>query len=203
MTGKIRFFFDFASPFAYFSLAGLEEIAARHGRDIVWTPILLWVARKHFGMTPPMNDGAKGPYLMADTERSAAFHGVPFLMPDSFGKSSHMAARLFYGLGDPARQVPFARAVFAAHFTENADIADLETVVSIAECAGISRSEAAELASAQSSKDALAAATQSAIDCNVWGSPFFILDGEGFFGADRLPQLDWRLSTESDRKGAS
>lgn len=201
MTRTIRFFFDFASPYAYFSIRRLEGIAAKRGCVIVWTPILLWAVRTHFGMTPPMEDGPKAAYLTADTERSAAFHGVEFTMPDSFGKSSHLAARLFYGLGEGERQVPYAKAVFAAHFTENMDIANPEILALIAQRAGISQSECADLTAAQVSKDALARAVQEAIDSEVWGSPFFTLDGEGFFGADRLPQLDWRLASRAGGGG--
>lgn len=194
MPRQIDFYFDFGSPFAYFSVGSLERIAADHNCTVVWTPILLWAVRKHFQMTPPMEDGAKAHYMLADIERSAAFHGVPYKTPDSFGKSSHLAARLFYGLDGSDRRIPFVKAVFAAHFAESADIADPGTLAGIAQDCGIDRDKATALATAQSSKDALAAATQRAIDDRVWGSPYFILDGESFFGADRLPQLEWRLS---------
>ena len=43
-------------------------------------------------------------------------------------------------------------------------------------------------------RERLAAAVDAAIADKVCGSPFFIIDGEPFFGADRLPQIAWRLS---------
>ena len=43
-------------------------------------------------------------------------------------------------------------------------------------------------------RERLAAAVADAVAAGVFGSPFVILDGEPFFGADRLPQIAWRLS---------
>ncbi|MEQ8442694.1 MAG: 2-hydroxychromene-2-carboxylate isomerase [Alphaproteobacteria bacterium] len=193
MTRRLDFFFDFTSPFAYFALNRVEVLAEEYDLDVAWTPVLLWAVRQHFGMVPPMEDGPKADYIPADMARSAAFYDVPFRLPDTFGKSTHLAARLFYGLADRDRQVSYTKAVFRAHFSDNADIADPETLAGMAASCGIGADEAKSLATADSSKEALAASVQHAIDRKVWGSPFFILDNECFFGVDRLPQIEWRL----------
>jgi 2-hydroxychromene-2-carboxylate isomerase len=39
----------------------------------------------------------------------------------------------------------------------------------------------------------LGEAIERAVADHVCGSPYFLVDGEGFFGADRLPQIAWRL----------
>lgn len=195
MTRTIEFYFDFASPYAYFSLAGLQALEAAQGCTVAWRPILLWAVRQRFEMTPPMEDGAKGGYLPLDMARSAAFHGVPFVMPESFGRSTHLAARFFYGLAGerPEAALGFAQAVFGAHFADSANIADAAVLVEIGSRLGLAPAESTEMMQGQASRDALARAVETAVERRVWGSPFFILGDEPFFGADRLPQLEWRL----------
>jgi len=196
MIKTIDFYFDFASPYAYFALAKLEALAAAQAAEIAWRPFLLWAARKHFAMTPPMDEGPKGGYMPMDMQRSAAFHGLPFVMPDSFGKSSHLAARCFYGLkaARPEVLMDYTKAVFNAHFAQNRDIADAAVLAEIGGHLELTEAVCAEAMQSQTARDALAAAVERAVADKVWGSPFFILDGEPFFGADRLPQLEWRLA---------
>ena len=43
-------------------------------------------------------------------------------------------------------------------------------------------------------KERLKAQTQAAIERGVFGSPFIFVDGEPFWGADRLPQVEAWLS---------
>ncbi|MEQ8294768.1 MAG: 2-hydroxychromene-2-carboxylate isomerase [Roseovarius sp.] len=196
MTSAIDFYFDFASPYAYCAAPLAEDIAAAHGVRLVWRPVLLWACRNHFGMAPPLQDGPKADYMPLDFQRSAAFHGLPFVMPPSFAKSTHAAARLYYGIAaqDEAEATTFARHTLSAHFGQGADLTDPETLADLAAQTGLSRSEADHLMTADTSKEALRHANDAAIAAGIWGSPFFLLDGEPFFGADRLPQLDWRLS---------
>jgi 2-hydroxychromene-2-carboxylate isomerase len=196
MPRTIEFYFDFASPYAYFSLARLEALAQARGCTIAWRPILLWAVRQRFEMIPPMEDGPRADYIRNDMMRSAAFHDVPFVLPDSFGRSTHLAARLLYGLGESRPElVPrFAHAVFEAHFVCNGDIADARLLAGVGAVLGLPHAVSERLMTEQSSRDALAAAIDEAGERQVWGSPFFFLDGEAFFGADRLPQLDWRLA---------
>ena len=206
MTGSIDFYFDFASPYAYCAAPLAEDIAAAHGARLVWRPVLLWACRNHFGMVAPLQDGPKADYMPLDFERSAAFHGLPFIMPPSFAKSTHAAARLFYGIaaqdgaGAATRATDFARHALAAHFGQGADLTDPATLADLAAHIGLSRPEAEHLATADTSKDKLRQANDAAIAAGIWGSPFFLLDGEPFFGADRLPQLDWRLSRRAARE---
>ena len=82
MATPIRFYLDFASPYAWFALDGIERLAREHGREIEWRPVLIWAVLKAHGIAAPMNVPAKRDYLVADMVRSAAFHGVPYRAPD-------------------------------------------------------------------------------------------------------------------------
>jgi 2-hydroxychromene-2-carboxylate isomerase len=194
MTEPITLWFDFASPYAYFALDRLERLAEAHDRTIVWRPMLLWAALKAQGVAPPMDSAAKRNYFLADMARSAAFHGVVYRPPSRFPASSHRPARLFYAFEDARAARAFGRDVFRAYFEADADLSDAETVVALAERHGF-RPEAARAAmDGEIARRRLAEANEAAVAAGVCGSPWIEADGEAFFGADRLPQLAWRLS---------
>ncbi|MGQ0526352.1 MAG: DsbA family protein, partial [Betaproteobacteria bacterium] len=51
-TNRIDFYFDFSSPYGYFASTRIEDIATRHGRDVIWRPILLGAVFKVTGQQP-------------------------------------------------------------------------------------------------------------------------------------------------------
>jgi len=193
----IVFYFDFASPYAYFAADGIERIAAENGRTVEWRAFLAWAAFKAHGISPPMDVPAKHAYFVTDMVRSAAFHGVPYRHP-KLPVSAHRAARLFHVVAeeDPGIARAFARKAFSAFFAEGEDIAAEAVVLRIARDCGIAEDTAREAIEGPLGRALLAAAVDRAVADGVCGSPFFLVDGEPFFGADRLPQIAWRLSQD-------
>ncbi len=193
MPNPIRFYFDFASPYAYFASTSIEGLAQEFGRTVEWRPILLWAVFKTHGIAPPMDLALRRDYLLHDMVRSAAFFDVPYRTPEKLTLSSHLAARLFYATlqTDADKAVTFARRVFTAFFVEGRDIAQEDVLRALAIEAGIAGDAAAE--DMKAGRPLLERAVNDAIADKVVGSPFFLVDGEGFFGADRLPQLRWYL----------
>lgn len=193
----IVFYFDFASPYAYFAADGIERIAAENGRTVEWRAFLAWAAFRAHGIAPPLDVPAKHAYFITDMVRSAAFHGVPYRQP-KLPVSAHRAARLFHVVAaeDPGMARTFARRAFSAFFAEGEDIAAEAVVLRIARDCGIAEDTAREAIEGPLGRALLAAAVDRAVADGVCGSPFFVVDGEPFFGADRLPQIAWRLSQD-------
>lgn len=195
MTGKIVFYFDFASPYAYFALDRIEEIGRATGRDVEWRPVLVWAIFKELGISPPTEVAVKRDYMFADMKRSAAFYGLPYSHPAKIPASAHLATRLYLALADSdailARQ--FGRALLNAFFGDERDITDKAVILAIAAETGIDASTAEDGMNGPRGRELLAAAVAQGVADGVIGSPFFIIDGERFFGADRLPQINWRL----------
>lgn len=193
---SIDFFFDFASPYAWFALSGLQDLAKRHERVIRLRPMLLWAVLKERGMPPPLEHEAKKAYLLHDMQRSARFYGLPFRMPDAFPTSSHLPARLQLQL--QAAQHPqaaaFADAVLTAYFTRNIDLRDASEICRIAAALGIEPQWAEEALASEHGRERLKQANAEALAAGVWGSPFIIVDDEPYFGADRLPQIARQLA---------
>ena len=196
MGGPIRFYFDFASPYAYFATAEIERLGTEFGRDVEWRPILLWAVLKAHGIAPPMDAPIKRAYFLHDMQRSAAFHGLPYREPVKLPLSSHMAARLYYATldDDPEKAAILASRLLSAFFVEQKDIADEAVLAGLAAEAGIAAQAALDGMKGLKGRTLLERAVEDAIAAKVVGSPYFLVDGEGFFGADRLPQLRWFLA---------
>ncbi|MAZ03860.1 MAG: 2-hydroxychromene-2-carboxylate isomerase, partial [Sneathiella sp.] len=90
----------------------------------------------------------------------------------------------------------FAKAVYAAYFVEGKDISEPEVVADIA--AGVGAERTAFLAAVQDAeiKEAFKKSVEEIVfERKVFGAPFFIVDGQSFWGADRVGQLDEWLTT--------
>jgi 2-hydroxychromene-2-carboxylate isomerase len=197
MSTRIEFFFDFSSPYAYLASRRIGEVAARHGRTVWWRPMMLGPALAATGGKPLVELPLKGEYAKRDLPRTARFMGVPFRWPGRFPVVSLAAARAFYWLEEaaPDRAVPFAEAVFRAFFVDDRDIADRAVVAAlIAEVGGDAEAGLAAIATA-AIKERLKAVTEAAVARGVFGSPFVFVDGEPFWGADRLGQVERWLET--------
>lgn len=198
MAEPIEFYFDFSSPYGYLLSEKIEEIAARHDRKVKWRPILLGVVFKATGSAPlTLQFPAKAEYSVRDFARSARFLGVPYRHPGKFPLATQAAARAFYWIHDRNHRLSrdFAHAAYRALFVDDRDISSPETVLDIAAGLGLDRDQVAAAIQSQEMKDRLKAECDSALAKGVFGSPHVVIDGEPFFGADRLPQIEKWLET--------
>jgi 2-hydroxychromene-2-carboxylate isomerase len=206
MKQPMRFYFDFASPYAYFALRPLQKLAAEYDRAIEYRPMLLWAVLKAHGIAAPLDSPVKRDYFVTDMMRSAAFHGVPYIHPVNLPFSSHLAARLFYAIvaQRPDAAQALTQQIFDALFARGEDITQVDVLRAIAVGRGFDLDGAREAIDGPLGRQKLAEAVDLAIADKVCGSPYMLVDGEGFFGCDRLPQVAWRLSqTRNERKEAS
>lgn len=198
MADPIDFYFDFSSPYAYLLSERIDELAARYERKVHWHPILLGIIFKATGSAPlTLQNPAKAAYSLADFARSARFMGIPYRHPSQFPLATQAAARSYYWLHsqDCALARRFAHAVFRALYVDDRDISSPETVLDIAAGLGVDREQLAAALQSPELKAHLKYEVDQAMQLGVFGSPYVIIDGEGFFGADRLPQMEKWLET--------
>lgn len=195
MAGMV-FFFDFASPYAYAGFDATLALAAEAGLTVDLRPAMVWAILKAQDIPAPLDNPARRDYLLADMARSAAFFGLRYRQPDPVPISAHLAARMWLGFAAAGGAAPvgLARAIFAARFADGVDIRDPEALAAIAGRAGHDPGRAAEFMTDPACRDALRANVDRAVGLGVPGLPCVILADEMFFGADRLPQLRWRLN---------
>jgi 2-hydroxychromene-2-carboxylate isomerase len=196
MAAPIDFYFEFASPYGYLASTQIEALAARHGRTALWHPIMLGAAFKETGARPLTQTPLKGPYLLHDVPRFARLLGVPLTLPPVMPMNSLAASRacVWVEEDDTAPAKRLAQALFHAHWGEGRDLSGPEAVAEVAAGLGIDRDALRTAVADQRIKERLKQQTQAAIDRGVFGSPFIFVDGEPFWGADRLPQVEAWLS---------
>lgn len=193
MTSPIDFYFDFSSPYGYFAAQTIEGIATRHGRRVQWHPILLGVVFKATGAAPLVEVPLKSDYAKRDFARSARFHGLPvFELPPRFPIPTQAAARiaLWTRRSVPDRLAAVCLALYHAYFRDHVDISAPDAAAAAAATAGVDAAAARRAVDDPVIKDALKVAVEEAMARGVFGSPFFIVDGEPFWGVDRMDQLE-------------
>jgi 2-hydroxychromene-2-carboxylate isomerase len=193
----IDFYFEFASPYGYFASLRIDTIAAAYDREVTWRPIMLGAALKLTSSAPNMLVPLKGPYLMHDVPRCARMLDVPLTMPEAAPMRSLAASRAYWWLFERDQDLAkgLAQAIYHAHWGEGRDLGDPEAVAGIAETLGLDREEVLAAVEDPSIKARLKAETEASIERGVFGSPFILIDGEPFWGSDRLDHVERWLRT--------
>ena len=191
-AAPIEFYFEFSSPYGYIASQLADGLGKRTGRALVWRPILLGPVFKATGQAPLVDIPMKGDYSRRDFVRSASFHRVPFAMPPKFPIGTVAAVRAFYWTDDrdPAQARALAKALYKAYFAEGRDIGAPETVIEVARGIGIDAAQLQAALGDAAVKERAKKEVDDAMARGVFGSPFFIVDGEPFWGNDRIPMLE-------------
>lgn len=197
MPATIHFHFDFSSPYGFLASERIEAIAARHGRSVDWHPMLLGVVFKQTGAVPLTQVPLKGDYAKRDFARSARLHGIPFRMPSVFPIPTQAPARIVLWLQRvrPTLAVAVLHALYRGFFVDDVDISNPDRAAAIAADCGVDGAAARAAVDDPAIKEALKLENEKAIAAGVFGSPFIIVDGEPFWGTDRLEQVERWLST--------
>lgn len=192
--GPVDFYFEFSSPYGYIATQIAEDFERRIGRPLTWRPMLLGPVFKITGQVPLVEVPMKGEYSKRDFTRSARLHKVPYAHPEKFPIGTAAAMRAFYWVNDrdPAKARVLAKALYRTYFVEGKDISAPATVVEVAKSAGIDAAALAAALEDPAVKERAKRESDAAIAAGVFGSPFFVVDGEPFWGVDRMPMVeDW------------
>ncbi|MGE4335860.1 MAG: 2-hydroxychromene-2-carboxylate isomerase [Pigmentiphaga sp.] len=194
LAEPIHFWFDFISPFGYLASLRIDDLAARHGREALWHPLLLGVTvLQIMGLKPIPDTPLKGDYAVRELLRYQRRHGQ-VIGRDLFRPpmAPLPPARLMAGLLrlEPAQAKPFARAVLKAYWREGREIRGAEALQSIGKEAGIPAALLARAGDNELARDALRDEMDQAVARGVFGSPFVIVDDEPFFGVDKFELID-------------
>lgn len=193
MSATIEYWFDFVSPYAYLATQSIEALAAKYGRSVEWKPVLLGAVFKNTGSMPlTMRPPVMADYFKRDFERSARFAGLPFVLPDPFPVNTQNTARVCLWMQQvaPQRVGEFVRSVTRAYFSAPAAINDAAWLSAHVQSMGLDGAAAADACDDPVFKDQLRVACEQAVAQGVFGAPWIVIDGEAFWGNDRLPQVE-------------
>jgi 2-hydroxychromene-2-carboxylate isomerase len=197
---RIDYFFTTLSPFAYLAGTRLEDLAARHGADIIYKPAdMLAVFSRTGGVPPTERHPARQAYRAEELTRWSRHLGMklnlaPAHWPTNPAPSSYaIIAAQSAGGGDIGGLV---HALLRACWAQDRDIANDEVIRDCLSGAGFDPglADSGLLAGAET----YAANTEEAVARGVFGSPFYITgDGRKFWGQDRIDMLGAHLAGNS------
>jgi 2-hydroxychromene-2-carboxylate isomerase len=186
------------SPWTYFGHARLVQIAKQAGATVRIMPVDL--GGQIFPATGGLPVGQRPPqrqaYRLVELQRFSHFLQMPFnLKPKFFPVAGDDAARLIIAVDqhdgvDTAMKL--CGAVLAAVWMQERDIADASVLQAILQEQGIA-ADRWQAALAPAAQDAYMAYTRKAMDAGVFGAPSYVVEGEIFWGQDRLDFLQRRL----------
>jgi 2-hydroxychromene-2-carboxylate isomerase len=196
MSAPIRFYIDFVSTYSYLAIHRIDDLAARYGRTVDWQVISLGHVFQELKITPPPFIPARLKYNTLDLLRSAEFAGRTFKIPAVFPFDAKLARYAFWSLKaqDEKRARDFALAVMDRTFGQGGSITTFEEIADACAHLGLSAADIEALATAPAAKRAVVEAMDRARADGIIGAPFMVLDGEPFWGADRLDHLERRLA---------
>ncbi len=197
MTKTVDFYFDFSSPYGYLSSEKIEDLADRCGCKIVWRPYLMGAVMKITERKPLVHIPMLRDYSKNDLHRYARFEGIEFNQPSTFPIATVAACRAYYWLerNDREKAKELAHALFRAYFVRDEMISQPDVVISIASGLRIDSDELGAALEDLSVKQAVRDATDGAVEREIFGSPFFIVDDEQFWGHDRMGLLEAWIKT--------
>jgi carboxymethylenebutenolidase len=197
MTQSIDYYFAPQSPWTYLGHQRLRDIAQRAGADINVLPIDLGkIFPRSGGLPLPQRAPQRQAYRLVELKRFSDWLGLPLnLQPSYFPVPGDNAARLILAVaarhGSQAA-MRISGAVLKAVWAEQRNINDADTLAQLVKECGLPESALVD-AQGDAVQQRYEQATQQAFDAGVFGAPSFVIDGELFWGQDRLDFVERRL----------
>jgi 2-hydroxychromene-2-carboxylate isomerase len=197
MTRKLTVYFSLLSPWAYIGQGELLRLVAKHGLHVDWRPVALsQVFPESGGLPLPKRHPSRQKYRILELQRwrekrGLDFHLHPQFWPFDPSAGDRIVCALASGGVDPAK---FIGAALAGTFEQQRNLADKTDLAAILQESGyephwLERGESGEAEIAYQRNLA------QALEAGVFGSPTYVLDGEIFWGQDRLDLLDDALTS--------
>ncbi|SLN11602.1 2-hydroxychromene-2-carboxylate isomerase [Oceanibacterium hippocampi] len=192
----IDYYFALSSPWSFLGCQRLRDIAGRNGADIVAKATSIG---KVFGVSGGL-PLAKRPkqrqdYRIQELKRWRDYLDIPInLHPAHFPVDENLAARTVTAARIAGKD-PLALALgfHKAIWIEERDISDRAEIAAIIDATIGGSAELMNAAEGETVTAAYEADTQDAIDQGVFGAPTYVVDGELFWGQDRLDFLERKL----------
>jgi 2-hydroxychromene-2-carboxylate isomerase len=192
MPRQIDYYFSLSSPWAYIGHKTFHELVATHALKVNYKPVVLPDLFSETGGLPLVKrHPVRQRYRMLELQRWREKRGLNFKLKPKFSPYNPrladgvVIAAIEAGL-DPE---PFLQRAFPAVWEGDRNLADPATVIEIADAAGLPGKKLSERSEAADIEALYEQNRQDAIAADVFGAPVYVLDGEVFWGQDRLDLL--------------
>lgn len=195
---KLEYFYSAHSSYTYLGSIELMKIAAEANCKIIHKPFDLRVTTQTTG---------PGPISGRTPERSAYFYGremqrwaewrdVEFMK----GRPAHhdkditlVNCMVIAGIERGINVDHLAHCLLQGHWRDDADLSDHETLVRLGQKAGVDAEALLKDATTPVIQAIYQANTDEAIERSVFGAPTYFVEGDMFFGQDRLMMVERAL----------
>jgi 2-hydroxychromene-2-carboxylate isomerase len=199
MARHIDYYFSLVSPWAYIGQAAFMDVVRRHGATLAYKPMSLGVVFAETGGLPLAKRApARQRYRLLELQRWREKRGLNFpLKPQHWPFDAALADRFAIAADKAGHDLaPFLALAFPAIWEKGANLADEATILAIAREAKIpDPDKLLETAKSDAVKETYEANNREAIARDAFGSPAYVLDGEVFWGQDRIDLLDDALKS--------
>jgi 2-hydroxychromene-2-carboxylate isomerase len=196
MQKTVEFLFDFGSPYTYLAYHEVRRIAQAQDALLVWTPMLLGGVFQATGNHSPAQVPAKGAWMQGDLRRWAARFGVVFRDNPHFPINTLTLMRGAVGyqaLG--GRFLDYVELAFRGMWVDAENLGDPAVLAAVLARAGFAPEEFQAMVADPAVKARLKENTDAAIARGVFGAPSFIVDGQLYWGQDRLSFVEEALAS--------
>lgn len=191
---RVDLYFDYISPYAYLGWVRLRALCREVGAELCAHPVLFAGLLNHFGQLGPAEIEPKRRWLFADVSRLAALQGLPLSCPKAHPFNPLTALRLSVPEATGDLQHDVIDAVFRAGWGRGIDLGSADELSTALDEAGLPGASLVEKAALPAVKQALKASTDAAIKQSVFGVPTMIVNGELFWGSDRIDHVALALA---------
>ena len=192
MPRQIDYYFSLSSPWAYIGHKLFREVVSTYDIKVNHKPVVLVDLFSETGGLPLIKrHPVRQRYRMLELQRWRDKRGLNFQLQP---RHVPFNARLADGLVIAALEVghdpdPFLRRAFASIWEHELNLADAATLIALADASGLPGKALLERSGTEEIGQKYEQNRQDALAADVFGSPAYVLDGEVFWGQDRIELL--------------
>jgi 2-hydroxychromene-2-carboxylate isomerase len=199
MAKHVDYYVSLNSPWTYLGSKRFEAMARKHGAEVtIWPVDFGSVFAVSGGLPLPKRAPQRQAYRMMELKRWRDHLGVTLnLEPKFFPANEAPAAKCVIALREQGRMadaIALGHAVLHALWAEEKNTGDPATLAAIIAGCGLDAAAIIKASEAPDLADKREAYTRHAISQGVFGAPSFVIDGEIFWGQDRLDFVDRKLA---------
>ena len=184
---KIDFWYSIGSTYTYLTVMRLDGVVKSEGVTFNWCPFNVRHVMVEQNNVPFMNKPIKEAYMWRDVERRSQSYGLSPIIPAPYPAPKMVLANQIAMVASKEGWCElYTKATYKRWFEHGEAPGDKQNLDNSLLAAGQDKDRVIELATSQEIISRLEQQTQHAIDLGVFGSPSFVIDGEVFWGDDRL-----------------
>jgi len=197
MSKTLEFYFDFGSPTAYLAHKRLQQLCAQYDLLIDYKPMLLGGVFKATGNTTPVAIPAKGQYMLAhDLPRFARRYNVPLNINPHFPINTLHLMRAAIAAQRLDCMPAYVDAMFDAVWVDGKNMGELDVIAQTLADNELDSEALMALSQDPEIKAQLISNTEAAVERGIFGAPTLFMDGEMYFGQDRLDFVEEALQAQ-------